>query len=79
MRESNWLQHQNGGLDRVTWESYRASILSVINNPNGGSFWRNYAAVEGFLNPKFVTEVEALLEHAPIVESSPLLTAFEKE
>ena len=42
MRESNWRQFHSGGLDRETWESYRASIPAVMNNPNGRSWWRNY-------------------------------------
>ena len=79
MRESNWLQFHSGGLDRETWESYRASIPVVMNNPNGRSWWRNYVKARGLYSKGFVSEVDVLLEQTPVLEQSPMLSAFDGE
>ncbi len=79
MRESNWLQFHSGGLDRETWESYRASIPAVMNNPNGGSWWRNFGTRGGYFSKGFVSEVDILLEQTPVLEQSPMLSAFDGE
>ena len=79
MRESNWLQFHSGGLDRETWESYRASIPVVMNNPKGRSWWRNYVKARGMYSKGFVSEVDVLLEQTPVQEQSPMLSAFDGE
>ncbi len=79
MRESNWLQFHSGGLDGETWESYRASIPVVMNNPNGRSWWRNYVKARGLYSKGFVSEVDVLLEQTPVEEQSPMLSAFDGE
>ncbi len=76
MRESNWLQFHSGGLDRATWESYRASIPAVMNNPNGRNWWRNFAKATAFYSKDFVVEVDDLLEQTPIQNQSRSFTAF---
>ncbi len=79
MRESNWLQFHSGGLDRETWESYRASIPAVLNSPNGRNWWRNYAKAAGFFVKGFESEVDELLEQTPVQEQSRMLSAFDGE
>ena len=79
MRENNWLQFHSSGLDRETWESYRASIPTVLNNPNGRSWWRNYVKARGLYSKGFVSEVDVLLEQTPVEEQSPMLSAFDGE
>ena len=79
MRESNWLQFHSGGLDRETWESYRASIPAVMNNPNGRSWWRNFGTRGGYFSKGFVSEVDELLEQTPVDEQSRFLSAFDGE
>ena len=79
MRENNWLQFHSGGLDRETWESYRASIPAVINNPNGRSWWRNFVKAQGMYSKGFVSEVHELLEQTPVQKQSRMLSAFDGE
>ena len=79
MRESNWLQFKNGGLDLVTWESYKASITPVMNVPNGRRWWRNYARKLSMYDDEFMNEIDDILEHSPVNHQSRVLAAFDGE
>lgn len=79
MRENNWLQFQSGGLDRDTWESYRDSIPSVMNNPNGRNWWRNYAKARALYSAGFSREVDEILDQSGILYESASLTVFDDE
>lgn len=79
MRENNWLQYQSGGLDRDTWESNRAAILPVLNNPNGRNWWRNYAKPMQVYSAGFVSEVDALFEQSPVQHQSRSRSVFDDE
>ena len=61
MRENNWLQYQSGGLDLDSWETYRRSIQSIMNNPNGRNWWRNCAKTRA-IHTAFISEVEQVLD-----------------
>ena len=77
MRESNWVQYQNGVLDETTWQSYRNSIVGMMGNPNGKKFWQNYVVAYDSFDPQFTTHVSDLLANSPLKEQSNIVAAFD--
>ena len=77
MRENNWLQYQNGVLDKETWESYRGSIVAMFGNLRGKTWWQNYVVDFGLADPRFASEVSELLASAPTRDRSSILAAFD--
>jgi len=77
MRENNWLQYQNGVLDKDTWDSYRNSIVAMFGNVKGKAWWQNYIVDPGLLDPQFTAEVNELLASAATRDRSSILAAFD--
>jgi len=77
MRESNWLQYQNGVLDKATWESYRNSLVAMFGNVRGKAWWQNYAVDNEFFDPQFTAVVSDLIANAPTRNRSSILAAFD--
>ena len=77
MRENSWLQYESGVLDRVTWESYQRSIPQVLGPPRVRTWWKNFVADRGILNPGFIAMVDELLANTPEREYSLHISAFE--
>ncbi|MBT8077352.1 MAG: hypothetical protein KJO31_02195 [Gammaproteobacteria bacterium] len=76
MREINWIQHQNGILDDVTWHAYLGSVRAVLSAPQSRVWWKNYG-VERIFDVKFISLVDELLAETPVFERSPHITAFD--
>ena len=77
MRENNWLQYQNGVLDKDTWESYRNSMVLMFGSRRGKAWWQNYIVNPGLLDTQFTSEVNELLANAPTRDRSSVLAAFD--
>jgi len=71
VRESQWLQYQNGVIDERTWLTYRTPILAVFSNERTRSWWRNRTAT-GEFDQGFVDSVNQLLRDNPIQPSRSL-------
>ena len=62
-REHQWLQYQNGVLDRDTYTAYQAAIVAVLG-PKRCRAWRTtFGRFQSA--PGFVETVDALLEEQP--------------
>jgi len=77
MRENNWLQYQNGVLDKATWESYRGSLVAMFGNVRGKAWWQNYAVGNELFDPQFTADVNELIASAPTRDRSSILAAFD--
>jgi hypothetical protein len=77
MRESNWLQYQNGVLDEATWGSYRNSIVPFLDGPRSRSWWQKYVRDQKAFHPEFISLVDALLANAPAQDQKFWLSAFD--
>ena len=76
MRESNWLQYENGTLDDVTWQAYQGSLVAVFSAPQTRAWWQNFG-VERIYNSDFISLVDELLANQPVFDRSPHITAFD--
>ncbi|MGK0259952.1 MAG: hypothetical protein ACI96M_003396 [Candidatus Azotimanducaceae bacterium] len=76
MRESNWLQYEAGVLDRVTWESYKGSLIAIFASPQTRTWWKNFG-VQRLFDTRFIAEVDDLIEKGPIFERSPHVSTFD--
>ena len=76
MRESNWLQYENGTLDDVTWQAYRLSIVSTFSTPQTRIWWQNFG-VERIFDSQFISLVDELLANEPLFDRSPFIAAFD--
>jgi len=77
IRENNWLQYQNGVLDKETWETYRNSIVAMFGNLWGKVWWQNYVVNPGSIDSQFIAEVNELLASKPTRDRSNILAAFD--
>jgi len=76
MRENNWFQFTNGGLDQVTWKSYRKSIVAMFATPNGIKWWQSSSST-GLWDQAFVSMVDETINDAPVVTESRYLKMFD--
>ena len=76
MRESNWLQYENGTLDDMTWQAYRLSLVAQISYPRTRIWWQNFG-VERIYDSEFISLVNELLANQPLYDRSPHITAFD--
>ncbi len=76
MRESNWLQYENGTLDDVTWQAYRLSLIAQLSAPQSRAWWQNFG-VERIYGSEFISLVNELLADQPLFDQSPHITAFD--
>lgn len=76
MRENNWFQYTNGGLDHATWQSYRRSVVAMFATPNGMRWWRNSSS-SGMWDSAFVSMVNELIVDAQVLTESRYLKIFE--
>ena len=76
MRESNWLQYENGTLDEVTWRAYQGSIVAVLSAPQARRWWQNFG-VERIFDSEFISLVDELLANQPLFDRAPHITAFD--
>jgi len=76
MRESNWLQYENGTLDDVTWQAYRLSLSTQLSTPQSRAWWQNFP-VERIFNSDFISLVNELLANQPLFDRAPHITAFD--
>jgi hypothetical protein len=76
MRESNWLQYENGTLDDVTWQAYRLTLISQLSAPQTRTWWQNFP-VERIWDSEFISLVNELLANQPLIDQSPHITAFD--
>ncbi len=77
MRESNWLQYENGTLDDATWQSHRLTLIGQLSAPQARAWWQNYA-VERVYGSEFISMVNELLANVPVFDgSSPHIAAFD--
>lgn len=78
LRDNNWLQYKNGVMDAETWSTYRSSIIGSRGSARGRTWWRNYAMNRRAFDSGFTSMVNELLASAPVLEQSPLVTAFDE-
>ena len=76
MRESNWLQYENGTLDDVTWRAYQGSLVATFSYPQSRAWWQNFG-VERIFNSEFISLVDELIANQPLFDRSPHITAFD--
>ena len=76
MREGNWLQHEYGALDDVTWQAYLGSLVAVLSAPQTRAWWQNFG-VERIYDADFISIVNGLLATAPLMSRSPHVSAFD--
>ncbi len=76
MRESNWLQYENGTLDDMTWQAYRLSLMAQLSYPRTRLWWQNFG-VERIYDSEFISLVNELLANQPVFDQSPHITAFD--
>ncbi len=76
MRESNWVQYENGTLDDVTWQAHRLLLISQLSAPQSRAWWQNFG-VERIFDSEFISLVDELLADQPLFEQSPHITAFD--
>ena len=76
MRESNWLQYENGTLDDVTWQTYRLTLIGQLRAPQARTWWQNFP-VEGVYGSEFISLVNGLIANVPVVDRSPHIAAFD--
>jgi hypothetical protein len=76
MRESNWLQYENGTLDDVTWQAYRGSLIGPLSGLQSRAWWQNFG-VERIFDSEFISLVDELLAEQPLFEQNPHITAFD--
>ena len=76
MRESNWIQHENGTLDDVTWQAYRLSLIAQLSAPQTRIWWQNFG-VERIYDSEFISLVDELLANQPLFDRSPHIAAFD--
>ncbi len=76
MRESNWLQYENGTLDDVTWQAHRLVLLSQLSAPQSRAWWQNFG-VERTFDSEFISLVDELLANQPVSDRSPHIAAFD--
>ena len=76
MRESNWLQYENGTLDDVTWQTYRLTLIGQLSTPQTRAWWQNFP-VERIYGSEFISLVNELLVDVPLIDPSAHITAFD--
>jgi hypothetical protein len=81
-RENDWIQYQNGVLDRDTWESYRGALVVVIfSSEFGRRVWEQQTASGLTFDSGFVDAINewvgelTIEDHDPIWE--PILDALQ--
>ena len=58
-REHEWIQYQNGALDKVAWEAFSKAIPLVLSSPQAHLWWE---ASKLIYDVKFASMVDGLLE-----------------
>ncbi len=76
MRESNWVQYENGTLDSVTWRAYQGSLIAQLSAPRSRAWWQNFG-VERIFDSEFISLVNELLADQPVSEQNPHITSFD--
>ena len=71
VRETHWLQYQNGVLDERTWRTYQSAIPAVLSTEFMRSWWRNRSAL-GRFDEGFVADVDKLLDANPMHPAQPI-------
>jgi hypothetical protein len=71
IRESQWLQYQNGALDERTWRTYQSAIPTVLSTEFMRSWWRNRTSL-GQFDEGFVAHVDKLLDENPVRPALPI-------
>ena len=74
VRELDWIQYQNGVLDKTTWTTYQLSIKIVLSSPNNKIVWQNCSLL---LDPAFVAHINELIADIPTTERPLALTIFD--
>jgi len=76
IRESNWLQYENGTLDDVTWQAYRLTLISQLSAPQARIWWQNFG-VDRVYDSEFISMIDELLANQPVFDRSPHIAAFD--
>jgi hypothetical protein len=63
-REHEWIQYQNGVLDKASWDAYKQVIPTIIlGTKRTRRWWENFG--QGQFHPGFCKAVDKLLEENP--------------
>ena len=71
MRETQWLQYQNGVMDQATWESYRNAIVALLSSDRGRIWWQRSGETQFDLG--FVAHVDDYLSNIPVSNQNSAL------
>jgi len=58
-REHEWIQYQNGALDKMAWEAFSKAIPLVLSSQHARSWWE---ATKPIYDAQFARMVDGLLE-----------------
>lgn len=75
MRELDWIQYNNGVLDKATWVSYQNTLKLILSSPNTRQLWQKFGPA--IVNPDFAKQVNELIEDLPVTNQLYLLSAFD--
>jgi hypothetical protein len=71
MRESHWLQYQNGAIDGTTWNTHVSPVPSVLASELSRSLWAKFST-NGTFDPEFVRIVNEYVAAHPYAAPSTL-------
>ena len=75
VRESHWLQYQNGVVDEATWATYRAPLAIILSQPMSRLYWDTQSEA-GQFDPGFVRDVNGFLADTPVETSRSMSEAI---
>ena len=75
MRELDWVQYQNGALDKSTWTTYQSTIIGTLSYSNNRAMWQKISPL--LLDQEFVTHVNELIAGSPVTDQPNALKLFD--
>ena len=75
MRELDWVQYQNGALDKSTWETYQNTMIGVLSYANNRVLWQKVSPM--LMDQRFVTHVNGLIADSSVTHQPDALTLFD--
>lgn len=75
MRELDWVQYQNGALDKSIWTTYQSTIIGTLSYSNNRAMWQKISPL--LLDQRFVAHVNELIAGSPVTDQPIALTLFD--
>ena len=74
VRESHWLQYQNGVVDEATWATYRAPLAIILSQPLSRLYWDTQSKA-GQFDPGFVADIDSFRADTQVQNSGSMSEA----